>query len=80
LKKAGEKYNLNLTGEFWESFRVSVGTNSIEITANPVKPETNLFDEYGEKIVGLTESNMEILRNEAKALFIEFFRSFIVQN
>lgn len=74
LKRAGEQYNLNLTGEFWDSFRVEVRQNEIKITANPIKEDTNLLEEYGRDILGLTAKNKELLRNEAKRLFIDWYK------
>jgi hypothetical protein len=48
------------TGAFYDSFRVRVGNGEFTITADPVKEDGNLFDDFGEDIVGLTEES----RNE----------------
>jgi len=31
------------------------------MTANPVKDNSNLFDDFGENIVGLTKENLQIV-------------------
>lgn len=49
------------TGEFYESFRVRPMKKGFKITANPNKDDTNLFQEYGEEIVGLNDENEELL-------------------
>ena len=73
-KKAGEFINLNDTGEFWDSWQVTITEAFIQIDANPFKGETNLFKEYGIEIVGLTDESLQILINEATKLYIEYFR------
>lgn len=47
------------TGEFYDSFKVTVQKDSFTINADPQKDDTNLFDEFGIDIVGLTDENMK---------------------
>lgn len=49
------------TGEFYESFKVIPLKRGFKITANPNKDDDNLFDIYGEDIVGISEENTELL-------------------
>ena len=49
------------TGEFYESFDITPFRNGFLITANPIKDQDNLFVEYGEDIVGLSDQNKIIL-------------------
>lgn len=49
------------TGEFYDSFELMVTQTFIDITANPIKDDTNLFTEWGKDILGLTEESKEIL-------------------
>jgi hypothetical protein len=49
------------TGEFYESFKVKPLKTGFKITANPNKDDDNLFQIYGEDIVGLNEDNTELL-------------------
>ena len=63
-KRAGTPYTLKDTGEFYESMIIYIYDNLIEIDADPIKKndkgeETNLFFEYGENIIGLTDENTE---------------------
>ena len=73
-KKAGSHITLNDTGAFWDSWRVQVNEAFIDIDANPLKDDTNLFDEYGIDILGLTPENLEILIDESKKLYIQWLR------
>lgn len=79
-KKAGTPYTLKDTGAFYESMIIYIYDNAIEIDADPIKKdekgkETNLFYEYGENIVGLTEENLEkvglILADKYRAEIIQ---------
>ena len=36
--------------------------------------DTNLFDEYGIDVLGLTDTNLQILINEATKLYIQYYR------
>lgn len=56
-----ENVTLNDTNAFYESFNVSLNPKSFDIDADPVKEDTNLFDEWGEDIVGLNEENLQEL-------------------
>lgn len=62
-KIAGTPYTLFDTGEFFKSFNVILHEDGFEIEADPIKNGgqyggTNLFVEYGEDILGLTDENM----------------------
>jgi hypothetical protein len=65
-KKAGTPYTLFDTGEFFKSFEVMYEDDGILIDADPIKKnssggiDTNLFEEYGEKILGLNDVNLRI--------------------
>jgi len=78
-KEAGEHYTLKDTGKFYESMIIYIYDNLIEIDADPIKKddkgkETNLFNEYGENIIGLTDENLSkvalILANKYKTEII----------
>jgi hypothetical protein len=74
-KIAGSHYTLFDTGEFYRSMFVVVLSDSIVIDADPIKidengEKTNLFYEYGEGIVGLTDENKQKLANEVSRRFI----------
>jgi hypothetical protein len=73
-KKAGSFIDLNDKGDFWDSWKVQVKKALINIDANPFKEDTNLFDEYGIDVLGLTDNNLQILINEATKLYIQYYR------
>lgn len=53
------RVTLRDTGEFYGTFRVFVYPNGdFGIMANPMKDDTNLFEEWSEEIVGLTPENL----------------------
>ena len=56
------------TGEFYNSFRIILNGNSLQIIANPIKDDTNLFQEFGIDIVGLTEDSMSVVITKALQL------------
>jgi len=49
------------SGEFYDSFKLKVSNTFFEIDANPNKDQTNLFDEWGEDVLGLTDESKDIL-------------------
>jgi hypothetical protein len=59
------------TGDFYASFVVKPYRGGFEIDANPQKDDTNLFDEWGEEIVGLNEENLQIIINFFKDAVLE---------
>ena len=72
--RGGQEYTLNDTGEFWDSFTVTVQQGRIDIDANPNKDDDNLFNIYGTDIVGLTKENLDILIREALEQFIKYYK------
>lgn len=72
--RGGQLYELNDTGEFWESTRVVVERDQIVITMNPIKDGDNLFEIYGAQIEGLTQESIEILAVEALRAHIAYVR------
>jgi len=78
-KKQGEPINLNDTGAFWESWKVFINGSQIEIDADPIKEnpnkkDTNLFEQYGIDVLGLTEKNLQVLIDEAFKQYIEWYQ------
>jgi len=71
--RGGQPYTLKDTGAFFNSFTVAVQSGRIIIDANPFKDGDNLFDAYGQDIVGLTDENLQILIDEALEQFINWY-------
>ncbi len=69
-KIAGTHYTLFDTGEFYGSFELRVGKNYFEIDADPIRDNTNIFEEFGREILGLTDENTQLL--------IDFMRSELI--
>lgn len=62
------------TGEFYNSFRILFTGNALQIVANPIKDDTNLFREYGIDIVGLTEDSMAVVTTKALQLIKPYIK------
>lgn len=60
-KKAGTPYTLKDTGQFYESFKIYLEKMEFYIAANPIKGNDNLFEKYGENILGLTQESKDVL-------------------
>jgi hypothetical protein len=58
-KQQGEPYNLNDTGAFYRSMIVNVFRDSFVIDADADKGQDNLFEKYGDGIIGLTDENLQ---------------------
>jgi len=71
-KKSKTSVDLYDTGDYHESFRVTAITrSSFDITSDPVKSDgTNLLQEWGKEIEGLTFESLEKLIT----FMIEFYR------
>jgi hypothetical protein len=66
------RVTLNDTGEFYGSWKVTTeGSSTIVITADPIKDDTNLFDRWGEEIVGLQDESLLILIDTIINEFVE---------
>lgn len=59
------------SGAFYASFVVRPYKGGFEIDADPIKDETNLFDELGEDILGLNDENLQIIINFYKDAILE---------
>lgn len=71
--RGGNPYTLNDTGAFWDSWKVAVLSGRIIIDADPFKEDTNLFDEYGVDVLGLTDENLQVLIDESLEFFIRWY-------
>lgn len=61
-KVAGEPIFLFDTGDFYESFMITVNTDSLLLDADGIKEDgTDLFAEFGDDILGLTDENLQLL-------------------
>ena len=63
-KEAGQRFDhitLLDTGKFYKSFKITVSKGGFFIDADPVKEKSNLFDNFGEEILGLTKENLQIV-------------------
>jgi len=73
LGRGGQPYQVFRTGDYYDSFRVTIQNGSILITSNPLKSSNNLFDVYTSDLEGLTDENLQILIDKALEKFIEWY-------
>lgn len=73
--RGGQPYELNDTGEYWRSFKATIGNGFIVITSDPFKDGDNLLETYGNNIEGLTEENLQALITLAHEFFIKWYRT-----
>ena len=76
--RAGKFYELLDTGEYWDSFRATIGEGEIIIVSNPLKGDDNLEQMYG-AIEGLTDENLQVLINQAYEFFIKWYRNYLLR-
>lgn len=78
-KKAGEPYTLKDTGAFYESFSLFIKKDgSFTIEANEIKPNgVDLFEKFGENILGLTDESRIKLAELITPLFIQKTRELL---
>lgn len=78
-KKAGDHYTLEDTGEFYRSFIVRVDPDGFRIVADTQKDTTDLAEEYGIEILGLTEENTRVLVGMLTRKYREYANAVIFQ-
>lgn len=81
-KKKGQRHDhitLEDTGDFYGSFKVSADRISITIDANPIKDDNNLFDDFGEDILGLTDESRKKLKEMAIVEYTEYWKAHILR-
>jgi hypothetical protein len=64
-----DRVTLKDTGDFYKSFSckyLSGGDGEIQITANTMKHEVDLLDQWGRDIIGLSEESLSELRGFAR--------------
>ena len=78
--KQRDVVNLLDTSEFYASITATINSSLLEIDADPIKTDdngkdTNLYDRWGEDIIGLNEENLQELIDTLKdKLIIEIFK------
>jgi hypothetical protein len=73
-KLAGDPYNLDDTGQFYASMYVQVLRDAIVVEGDGQKGDENLFEKYGDDIIGLNEESKQKLRDEIKKRYVEYFK------
>lgn len=64
-KDKGQRFDhitLNDTGEFYHSWKFKNNSDNIVLSADATKGDTDLTKEFGNEIIGLTEENLQKVR------------------
>ena len=83
--QAGSNYTMKYSGDFWKSIHLDIpNLNFVDIKSDPIKYSfdeegienniINLFDVYGEDIVGLQDRDYTILIKNILPLYIKYAR------
>ena len=73
-KEQGDHYTLFDSGDFYRSMYVAVFNDSILIDANAQKGNDNLFQKFGNSIIGLNNENMGKLKEMVRKNYIKTAR------
>lgn len=79
-KQKGQRYDhitLKDTGAFYDSFKVVQTQDGLLIVADPEKDDTNLRDEFGNEIIGLTDENYNKAVSEMKVKSLLFIKQLL---
>jgi hypothetical protein len=81
-KRHGDPYTLFDTGEFYNSIIVRVGKLEFLMDGDPIKTDedgnkTNLFEKYGNEIVGITEENQSKIAIKIKEEINQEIRNYL---
>ncbi len=66
---------LNDTGDFYESFTVTVSKDSFTVDAQDNKGDVRLFEAYGEEVAGLTDESFDDLFEFVRDVVFELLES-----
>lgn len=77
-EKIEDKITLFDTGDFYESFRVFYSSGDFVISADTIKDTSNLIEDWGANILGLTNESLSLLREKAKEIIIPYVRKKIL--
>lgn len=73
-EKVADIITLYDTGDFYNSFRVFYLNGTLTISADTIKDTTDLIREWGDKILGLNEDSLKLLRDKAKEIIIPYVK------
>ncbi len=77
--RAGKRYEIRDTEEYWRSFIVRIGYGVITIESDPDKPGGNIEEMFSPYLEGLTPENMEVLIKQALEFFIKWYREYLLR-
>ncbi len=77
-KKSASSINLFDTGDYYKSFKIVLFNYSFDIVSDPIKDDSNLFDDWGKEIEGLTEENLQKVIDAIRSKIIPIIRARIL--
>lgn len=76
-KQEGDPFTLYDTGAFYNSLRIIISGLSFIVEGNGQKDDKNLFEAYGDDIVGLTNESLEKLAQELLPKYINYVKEIL---
>ena len=70
----GEPYFLYNEGKFFSTFVLIPLKDGFEIQANPQRDNTNILDEFGQNVIGLTDESLQIFIDAFKEVIPDLIR------
>lgn len=74
-----DRITLYDTGKFYSSFRIQLIGTTLFIVAETVKGDTDLIDEFGPDIIGLTPENKEKILVLARIITKEYILTYLLK-
>lgn len=78
-RRGGKPYELKDTGEYWRSFRATVGEGIIVISSDPFKEGYDIEEDFGNNLEGLTDENLQVLINQAYEFYIRWYTGYLLR-
>jgi hypothetical protein len=70
--------DLNLTGKFYDSIQAKYESGNVILQGDPIKDGQDLRKRWGNQIIGLTDENIELVREFIIGFVIpDFFRTYL---
>lgn len=73
-KKSAKQVDLHDTGDYYDSFKVSLSNVSLTIDSDPIKDGKSLEKRWGKDLEGLTDENLQIVIDAIRKKIVPIVR------
>jgi len=74
-KSEGQSPFLLDSGDYYDSYTLTIGNGFFQINSNPIKDGTNLEDSWGSNLEGLQDKNLQKIIDAIREIFIKEVRT-----